>query len=127
MEKTLIGALKSTEPASLEEIERFLSEFSEQKKKFGIRFYQRKKNTQALLDLEISAKQREKVLDGLQVEDYYKGPRIDGVNTGADFWEFGVYIKKKDVYIKISIGLGEEAVRCFSFHEAERPIKHPYK
>lgn len=127
MEKTLIVALKSTDPASLEEIERFLSVFLEQKKKWGIRFYRRKKNTQALLDLEISARQREKVLDGLQVEDYYKGPRGDGVNKGAEFWEFGVYLKKKDIYIKISIGLGEEAVRCFSFHEAERPITYPYK
>ncbi|MEM6800040.1 MAG: toxin [Bacteroidota bacterium] len=119
--------MKSIDPASREEITRFLEGFTQQKKKYGIRFYQRKKNMQALLDLEISVRQRDKVLSGLQIEDYYKGPREDGVNQGAEFWEFGVYWKKKDVYIKISIGLGEEAVRCFSFHAAERPIKYPYK
>lgn len=119
--------MKLLDPASREEIKHFLSEFSALKKKHGIRFYQRKKNMQALLDLEISARQREKILDALQVEDYYKGPRGDGVNKGAEFWEFGVYVKKKDIYVKISIGLGKEAVRCFSFHPAERPIKYPYK
>lgn len=127
MEITKKNALKSKDPATREEIARFLEVFVQQKKEFGIRFYQRKKNVQALLDLELSARQREKILEGLQIEDYYKGPREDGVNKGAEFWEFGVYLKKKDVYIKISIGLGEEAVRCFSFHAAERPIKYPYK
>ncbi|MCI4669864.1 MAG: toxin [Bacteroidia bacterium] len=112
---------------SKEEIQEFLDLFSEQKNAHGIMFYQRKKNLKALLQLEISAKQRNKVLNGLRVEDFYKGPKEDGVLTGTKFWEFGKKVRKKEVYIKISLGLEGKAVRCLSFHEAERPIKYPYK
>lgn len=112
---------------SKEEIQEFLDLFREQKNAQGIMFYDRQKNLKALLQLEISAKRRNKVLNDLKVEDYYRGPKEDGVLKGAEFWEFGKRVRKKEVYIKISLGLEGKAVRCLSFHIAERPIKYPYK
>jgi len=110
-----------------EEVQEFLEVFKRQKKAYGIMFYQRKKNLKTLLELEISAKQRSRLLEKLQVEDYYKGPREDGVLKGTQFWEFGKQLKKREIYIKISLGLEGKPVRCLSFHIAERPIEHPFK
>lgn len=112
---------------SKEEIQEFLDLFREQKNTHGIVFYDRQKNLKALLQLEISAKRRNKVLNDLTITDYYKGPKTDGVLKGTEFWEFGKKVRKKEVYIKISLGLEGKAVRCLSFHVAERPIKYPYQ
>ena len=119
--------VKTSNHSTIEDIEFFLYEFRTLKKKYGIIFYDRHKNTQALLNLEISAKEREKVLDSLTARDYYRGPKPDMVNVGGEYWEFGKKVKGKEVYIKISMGYDEEAVACFSFHKAERKIKYPYK
>ena len=119
--------VKEHHHSSVEEIEFFLYEFRTLKKKYGIIFYDRKKNNQGLLDLEISAKEREKILDELTAIDYYRGPKPDMVSIGGEYWEFGKKIKGKEVYIKISMGFDNEAVACFSFHQAERKINYPYK
>ncbi|MDX2245572.1 MAG: toxin [Bacteroidia bacterium] len=111
----------------VEEIESFLYNFRALKEKFGMVIYDRKKNLKALLDLEITAIEREKILDNLTARDYYKGPQKDGVNIGAEYWEFGTTIKGTETYIKISKGLGNQAVACLSFHPAERRIKYPFK
>ena len=111
----------------LDEIAFFLTGFRALKERYGIIYYQRKKNTQALLDLEITAKDRGIILDSLEAIDYYKGPRPDGVIPGAEFWEFGKMVKGREVYIKISLGKDEDPVKCFSFHPAERKIKYPYR
>lgn len=113
--------------SSLEEIEYFLYRFRSLKEKFGMIIYDRRKNFKALLDLEITAAEREKILDNLSATDYYKGPKPDGVMIGAMYWEFGAMVNGTEVYIKISTGLGNQAVACFSFHPAERKIKYPYK
>lgn len=42
-------------------------------------------------------------------------------------WIFGVEIKKKEVYIKISKGMENGMVICHSFHAAERKMKYPFK
>ncbi|MEO0895985.1 MAG: toxin [Bacteroidota bacterium] len=110
-----------------EEVQQFLEAFYAQKNDHGIMYYQRKKNLNALLELEISAKRRTKVLNQLTVDDYYKGPKPDGVLKGTEFWEFGKKVRKKEVYIKISLGLEGKPVRCLSFHPAERPIKYPFR
>lgn len=110
-----------------EEVSLFLAEFQSLKGKHGILFYNRAKNIEALLDLEVSARMREKAIDKLSVKDYYKGPRPDGVNEGAEFWEFGKVVKGQEVYIKLSLGVGDGPVWCLSFHRAERKIKYPFR
>lgn len=62
----------------IETVDKFLKEFKDKAKVFGIIFrIDRKKNMQALLDLEISAIMREEIIMSLTVEDYYKGPSED--------------------------------------------------
>jgi hypothetical protein len=42
----------------------------------------------------------------LKAEDYYSGPNKDTYDTTKpDYYEFGIQIKGKEVYIKISPGL----------------------
>ena len=113
--------------ASLDAVLFFLREFRTQKKKNGIVFYDRQKNVQALLDLEITAEERERIIDALDLPNYYKGPKPDGVRIGAEYWEFGTCVKGKQVYVKLSLGFLDGPVACFSFHRAERTIKYPYK
>ena len=105
----------------------FLEEFKQQAKELGVIFYQRKKNLQALLDLELNPSQREKVLNQLEVGDFYKGPKEDGIVKGTLFWEFGRVVKGNVIYIKISLGVEGKPVRCISFHPAAREITHPFK
>jgi hypothetical protein len=105
-----------------------LKEFKDKARAFGIIFrIDRKKNMQALLDLEISAIMREKIIMSLTVEDYYKGPTEDKLNYMGELWEFGKSVDKKEVYIKISKGTGANSPICVSFHLAERKIEHPFK
>lgn len=42
-------------------------------------------------------------------------------------WVFGIDIKGKEVYIKLSKGLPNGPVICHSFHVAERKMKYPFK
>ena len=123
----MVALVETPLKPKLDEIAFFLTGFRALKEKYGIIFYQRKKNAQALLDLEITAKERIKILDSLLATDYYKGPRPDGVISGAEFWEFGKTVKGCEVYIKISLGKDDEPVKCYSFHPAERKIKYPYR
>lgn len=109
------------------EIAAFLEAFAAKRAEAGLIFLEREKNVQGILDLEITAKRRSQVLSQLKPEDYYRGPKPDSVNTGAAYWEFGKQVKKKEVYIKLSLGLDGQPVRCMSFHPAERTITYPLK
>ena len=86
------------------EIKSFLDEFKIKMKTFGIVFKDREKNIQALYDLEITAIQRNEYLLSLRVEDYYRGPKTDSFDPeSSSFWEFGITIRRKQVFIKISL------------------------
>src|SRR4051812_37761734 len=102
--------------ASKDEVGRFLMEFHAKKKVWEI-FYRddRGKNAQALADLEIRPIDRNKVIDGLIVEDYSQGPIKEMVFNGADMWVFGKTFKGKEIYIKITMGWKNGAVICISF------------
>jgi hypothetical protein len=109
------------------DVESFLNEFKVKMKVFGIVYMRdREKNLQTQLDLELREFEKDKYVCELTVEDFYKGPTQD-YNGGDDFWEFGKMIKKKEVYIKITMGIGNKPVICISFHFPERPIKYPFK
>lgn len=87
----------------------------------------RGKNQQALLDLEISPTKRLEVIKSLESDDFVRGPLPDTLNKSTDLWEFGKKIKKKDVYIKITMGFPNSSVICISFHLAERNLDYPFK
>jgi hypothetical protein len=114
--------------ATKEEAEKFLNSFFEKMRFFDILFRNdRGKNQQALLDLEISPAKRLEIIKSLESDDFVNGPLPDTLNKSTDLWEFGKKVKKKDVYIKITMGFPNSAVICISFHLAERKLNYPFK
>lgn len=94
----------------------------------NIIFRPRDKNTQGLLDLDISANARLEIIKRLTYEDCFSGPNKDNlIPPLPDYYEFGVVVKRKTAYIKLSLGHYGKKVVCMSFHEAEYPIKYPLK
>lgn len=113
---------------SKEEVSQFLNEFKAKMSVFQILFRdERKKNTQALLSLDITWESRKKVIESLVVEDYCEGPLDDKLYGIASMWVFGKYIKELEIYIKISMGRPNSSVLCVSFHEAEHELVYPFK
>lgn len=114
--------------ASQKDIELFLNEFKQKFRIYGVFFINREKNEQTLLDLEITSKQREEFLLNLKSEDYSSGPFTDAYDPDSpQNYEFGITVKKKEVYIKINMGKPEKRVMCISFHIAERELNYPFK
>jgi len=110
------------------EVEEFLKELKEKIRFFEISFRLRGKNLQGLADLEIKAPMRLECIMNLKAEDYYAGPKNDTYNPNLpDYYEFGIFIKGIEVYIKISKGLENKPVDCMSFHPAEFPMSYPLK
>ncbi|MDX2129956.1 MAG: toxin [Chloroherpetonaceae bacterium] len=114
--------------AKEKEVASFLKNFKEKMKVWDVLFRdERGKNAQALLDLELRPIERNKVLENLYINDYSEGPFSDTLYHGADMWVFGKEVKKKEVYIKITMGQHGRSVICISFHEAEHKMKYPLK
>lgn len=111
-----------------EEVRKFLDEFKTKLSIYGIVFRDdRNKNLQALADMEITPSQRTEYLRKLKVEHYCSGPHKNRLYPDQpDYWEFGMKIKNKDVYIKISMGLPDNKVVCISFHVTEHKFIHPF-
>lgn len=106
----------------------FLSEFKKKMQIWGVLFRDdRGKNSQALAELELRPIDREKILKELTFEDYCEDPLEEKLYGGSDMWVFGRIIKKKEVYIKIAMGIRGSSVICISFHVAEYKLKHPLK
>ena len=110
-----------------EDLSQFLEAFAMKKERFGIIFFNREKNLQALLTMELTAKRRDRVIDSLEMRDCFRGPRADQVHKGLSYWEFGKEVRGIEVYIKLSLGRADESVWCMSFHPAERKIHYPLK
>lgn len=111
-----------------EDVERFLENFSLKVKIFGIRFRDdRGKNQDALLELEITPKERLNVIMQLNCYDYSEGPIVDALNNQGEMWVFGKDVKGNEVYIKITMGVPNSHTICISFHKAEYPMKYPLK
>lgn len=111
-----------------EDVEKFLNNFYVKVNIFGIRFRDdRDKNRNALLDLEISPRLREKVVMSLKWNDYSEGPITDELNNYGEMWVFGKDVDDTEVYIKISMGPPNSHTICISFHVAEFPMSYPLK
>src|SRR5690554_7487068 len=98
------------------EVTSFLKDFKEKMKFWDILFRDdRGKNTQALVDLELRSVDRKTIIEALETKDYSEGPLEEKLYGGADMWVFGKTIKKKEVYIKITMGAMSSSVICISF------------
>ncbi len=114
--------------ADIADVKSFLGDFKTKMNVFGVLFSDaRGKNTQAMLNLEITPSDREKILKNLLPEDYVEGPKEDVVYGGRSMWVFGKVLDKKEIYIKISMGEINKCVVCISFHMAEYPLEYPFK
>jgi hypothetical protein len=110
------------------EIASFLKNFKEKMKFWDVLFRdERGKNTQALVDLELRPIERKAILEELQTRDYSEGPLEEKLYGGADMWVFGKVIKKREVYIKITMGAMGTSVICISFHLAQHKMNYPLK
>lgn len=108
--------------------EKFLKDFKQKMKIWDVLFRdERGKNAQTLADLELIPSDRKQVLENLVAEDYCEGPLKDTLYKGADMWVFGKIIKKKEIYIKVTMGIAGASVICISFHIAEQVLKFPLK
>ena len=114
--------------ANKDEVEAFLSDFKFKLGFYGILFRDdRGKNAKTLADLEFTPNDRIKVLKNLQVENYSEGPIPERLYNNADMWIFGTVVKRKEIYIKISMGMPNDKTLCISFHVAEYPMNYPLK
>ncbi len=113
-------------PATKNEVVQFLNDFKTKMSVFRIIFLERGKNSQALLDLEITPISREEYIRSLEVQHYCDGPIDDRKFEGMDLWEFGRTINKKEIYIKICMGYENNPVICISFHLAKHKLRYPY-
>lgn len=114
--------------SSKPEVASFLKDFKEKMRFWDVLFRdERGKNTQALLDLEFRPIDRNIVLQALEIKDYSEGPVEEKLYGGADMWVFGKTIKKRDVYIKITMGPIGSSVICISFHLAQHKMNYPFK
>lgn len=110
------------------EVKAFLKDFKEKMKFWDVLFRDdRGKNAQALVDLELRPMDREAILEALETKDYSEGPLAEKLYGGADMWVFGKLVKKKEVYIKITIGAISSSVICISFHLAQHKMNYPLK
>ncbi len=110
------------------EVASFLKDFKEKMKFWDVLFRDdRGKNTQALVDLELRPIDRKAILEALETKDFSEGPLKEKLYGGADMWVFGKTIRKKEVYIKITMGAMSSGVICISFHLAQHKMKYPLK
>lgn len=111
---------------SVIQVESFLCNF---KVKLGVWDFvfdsARQKNTQTLLDLEISFNDVRSILASLQATEYSEGP-LPGLG-GSEMWVFGRMVKSHEIYIKITLGRPNNPVICISFHVAEYPMTYPLR
>ncbi len=110
------------------EVVAFLKDFKVKMKIWDVLFRdERGKNAQALVDLELRPMERKTILESLEAKDYSQGPLEETLYGGAAMWIFGKTVKKKEVYIKITLGAMGSSVICISFHLAEHKMNYPLK
>ena len=110
------------------EVISFLKDFKEKMKFWDVLFRDdRGKNSQTLIDLELRPIERKAILEALETKDYSEGPMEEKLYGGADMWVFGKTVKKKEVYIKITMGAMGSSVICISFHVSQHKMNYPLK
>ncbi len=111
-----------------QEVEAFLTALKDKIRVFDVAFRRTDKNLEELAILEIPPIKRVEFLLSLTADHYYAGPKKDTYDTTKpDYYEFGMQVKGRDQYIKISLGLPNKMADCMSFHIAEFLMTYPLK
>lgn len=109
-------------------MESYLQAFQTKLSVFSVVFLDRDKNsTKTLLKLGISGDNRLACLRELEPTDYVQGPTANQQPTEAPLWVFGRTIRRREIYIKVTLGRPNGSVLCISFHVAEHPLSYPFK
>lgn len=109
-----------------DEVENFLNDLKQKIKVHDLIFVNREKNQKTMAELEIYQSDCKKHISKLKAENYIKGP-VKDTQYGNEYWEFGIEIKSKEIYIKLNYGNMNKPVICISFHFAEHKIKYKFK
>lgn len=109
-------------------MESYLQAFQTKLSVFSVVFLDRDKNsTKTLLKLGISGDNRLACLRELEPTDYVQGPTPNQQPAEAPLWVFGRTIRRREIYIKVTLGRPNGSVLCISFHVAEHPLSYPFK
>lgn len=116
--------------ASVNDVEVFLTDFKAKMCLFPEEIAiinSRPENAQTLAILEITVAQQLHIIRNLQGKDYSSGP-LDDDNKHRDliWWVFGVKIKNKEVYIKLSLNKLNMIPICISFHISTKKLQYPF-
>lgn len=113
---------------TLREVEHYLREFKTKLSVFNVVFLDRDKNsTKTLLKLGISGDNRLACLHELEPTDYVQGPLPNQQPTEPPLWVFGRTVRRREIYLKVTLGRPNNSVLCISFHLAEYPLQYPLK
>ena len=107
------------------EAREFLRQFHQKKRRYGILFSRQGANVQELLKLEWTARERERVIDGLKIE-HWMAPVPPDEDTEEpqpeeeqeepiDEWKFQIVRKGKIVQIHLGLSVPQQAVICWVF------------
>jgi len=112
-----------------EDVENFLHEF---RQSWGPDYYvvirQDESDEDTLSILGITPEHRKEEIISLNHTNYLNGPLADESGKSGDIWEFGKYIRKYPVYIKLKIWTqsnGRRRGKCISFHIAQHKLVFP--
>lgn len=59
--------------------------------------------------------------------NYVEGPTARSERSSQEAWVFGITIGQTLVYVKVSVRIEPARCLCVSFHEAEYPMRFPYR
>lgn len=90
-------------------------------------FAERANTIATVATLGITLQQAKECVLGLTEADYYRGPIPDKSHLGGEYWEFGVKVEHREVFIKLKVDTVNQVAVCFSFHFPESPIVYPYR
>ena len=91
-------------------------------------FANRAENLGTLARLGITRREAQALVLGMCPEDYSSGPSEDHNCPGLDVWVFGLLVNGVELYVKTQVVADPpERCVCISFHEAQRPMRHPLR
>lgn len=117
-----------------QKVAEFLNEFQALIRNQKPHFPPRTKNNATLIALGLTQTDQWNILRALTVEDYVAGPEPDEKRKGF-VWVFGKTDESVELYIKLKISIwipaGTNEIQrepiCISFHQAEWPLKYPFR
>ena len=91
------------------------------------RFERRPENIATLARLGMTIPDAKQRILALTPAAYSSGPEPRSENSSQEAWVFGITVQNSLVYVKVSVRLEPARCLCVSFHDAEYPLRLPYR